>query len=170
MCPFLRCFQPFTTILYPSLPAPCDCFLPPFIKVLTTGYLSFQTICELCFGPPSPFLLHLSFLAYSYLSFFSAPIFSTFYHYSRTGYEEKTTMRRLFLPRHNVRFWPRMWSYKSQSTALVEQVDWYLYTVHPWIQLSPLSETEIRMICKIQEWTRKYKALKGAHMACGPFI
>jgi hypothetical protein len=106
VCPFLRCFQPFTTILYPSLPAPCDYFLPPFIKVLTTGYVSFRPICERCFGPPPSYSTFLSLPIVTCL-FFSAPIFSSFYHYSRTGYEEKTTMRRLFLPKHNVRFWPR---------------------------------------------------------------
>ena len=56
--------------------------------------------------PPPSYSTFLSLPIVTCL-FFSAPIFSSFYHYSRTGYEEKTTMRRLFLPKHNVRFWPR---------------------------------------------------------------
>ena len=71
---FYVAFQPSLTTLYPSLPAPCDCFLPPLIKVLTTtGYVSLQAVYELCFG--APFL----YTTWCRVFFFTLPIVPFFF-------------------------------------------------------------------------------------------
>src|ERR1700730_6607995 len=58
-----------------------------------------------CLQLSLPFFFCLYFLPFQ-------PIF---YHYSRTGYEEKTTMRRLFLPNLSVR---------SPIQAVFIQAEW----------------------------------------------